>query len=81
MCVQEKVCCGTVQEVYSVYNPIAFSELRLTGRENATIFFKKKTGWRSEVADLIVSFFFKYPTQDSLSLFVLQELLHRLPLV
>ena len=46
--------------------PIAFSELRLTGRENATNQ-TKISGWRSEVADLIVNVFLKYPTQVSLS--------------
>ena len=59
---------------------VAFSELRLTGRENATDQ-KKKSGWRSEVADLVVNVFLTYPTQVSLSKFVLEELLHRLPLV
>ena len=41
----------------------------------------KKSGWRSEVADLIANVLLKYPTQLSLSEFVLQELLHRLHLV
>ena len=37
VCSREKVCCDTLQEVYSVYTSVAFSDLRLTGRENATI--------------------------------------------
>ena len=63
MCSRESVLC-TLQEVYSVYT----SELRLTGRENASNL-KTKSGWQSEVADLIVNVFLKYPTQVSLSWF------------
>ena len=69
-----------VSKKKSFATPVAFSELRLTGRENAT-YFSKKSGWRSEVADRNVNVFLKYPTQVSLSKFVLQELLHLLPLV
>ena len=36
VCLRQNVCCGTFQEVYSVSTPVAFGELRLTGRENAT---------------------------------------------
>ena len=46
--------------------PVAFSESRLTGRENASDL-KTKSGWQSEVADLIVNVFLKYPSQVSLS--------------
>ena len=81
MCADVKKCAvARSRKCILCTHSVAFSELRLTGRENATNL-KKKSGWRSEVADLIVNVFLKYPTQVSLGLSVLQELLHRLPLV
>ena len=45
--------------------PVAFNELRLTGREETQLILGKKSGWRSEVAALIVnvfcSFVLKFP--------------------
>ena len=77
VCVYDKKCAvARSRKCILCTPPVAFSELRLTGRENATKI--KHSGWRSEVADLIVDVFLKYPTQVSLSLFfALQELLHR----
>ena len=79
-CAHEKVYCALFRKCILCTPPVAFSELRLTGRENASNL-KTKSGWQSEVADLIVNVFLKYPNQVSLSYFVLQELLHRSPLV
>ena len=40
-----------------------------------------KSGWRSEVADLLVNVFLKYTAQVSQSYLVLQGQFHRLPMV
>ena len=56
VCSREKVCCDTLQEVYSVYTSVAFSDLRLTGRKNATILEKNLDGdQRSRISSWMFS--------------------------
>ena len=62
-----------LRNLFCVHTPVAFSEFRLTGRENATNRKKKNL---DEVADFIVNVFWK-----SLCVSVPHELLHRSPLV
>ena len=66
MCLREKCAVARSKKCILCTPPVAFSELRLTGHENATNLLKN-SGWRSEVAYLIVNVFLKYPTQVSLS--------------
>ena len=67
MCAHEKKCAAARCRKCILCTPsVAFTELRLNGRENASNK-KNNSGWRSEVTDLIVNVFLKYPTQVSLS--------------
>ena len=66
MCAHEKRCAVARSRKCILCTPLAFSELRLTGRENATNL-KDNSGWRSDVTDLIENNFLKYPTQVPLT--------------
>ena len=78
MCSREKVCCGTLQEVYSGYTLRRVLSCVLTGRENATTL---KKILDDDQGSRILSFMFSRSVLlDNPELVVLQELLHRLPL-
>ena len=58
MCSREKVCFGHAPgNVFCEHPSVAFSELRLTGRENATNLLKKNLDGGQKFADLIVECF------------------------
>ena len=56
MCSREKVCCARSRKCILCTLPVAFSELRLAGRENATKK-KKQFGWQSDFAGLVENHF------------------------
>ena len=65
VCAHEKVCCDTLQEEHSVYTPrrVQWVASDATWTRKKSL---KKSGWRWEVAGLIVNVFFeKFPTQVS----------------
>ena len=60
MCSRD-VCCACYRKCILCTPPVAFSELRLTGRENAT---KKKSGWRSDFVVRVENNFLKANCQQ-----------------